>query len=128
MFGMGSFFIPLAAEACSQYLGDPLAVFWLVGATSLASTVPFLFVASPTRPAPEGEARAEEGGAAEGEEGGKAGGALMAVGAVLEDTFQSHKVCQGTTSARFRTALIVCVTSMLPSCPPTSPHSSLPGM
>ena len=92
MFGVGSFFIPLAAEACSRYLGDPLAVFWLVGATSLASTLPFLFVASPTRPAPEGGAGTEEGTAVEGEEGGKADGGQSAVGAVLEDTFQSHKV------------------------------------
>ena len=50
MFGVGSFFIPLAAEACKHLLGSALDVFWLVGALSLLSTIPFLFVESPKKP------------------------------------------------------------------------------
>jgi len=50
MFGVGSFFIPLAAEACRHYAGTPLAVFWLVGGVSVLSSVPFLFVRSPSPP------------------------------------------------------------------------------
>ncbi|GLC40677.1 hypothetical protein PLESTM_001100600 [Pleodorina starrii] len=52
MFGLGSFFIPLAAQACKTYLGSPLSVFYLVGGLALLSAVPFLFVSSPARPAP----------------------------------------------------------------------------
>jgi hypothetical protein len=95
MFGVGSFFIPLAAEACSRYLGDPLAVFWLVGATSLASTVPFLFVTSPTRPPPATDDKALQagGGAGDEEEGSdKVASATGAIGAVLKETLQSNKV------------------------------------
>ncbi|GAX75222.1 hypothetical protein CEUSTIGMA_g2666.t1 [Chlamydomonas eustigma] len=61
MFGVGSFFIPLAAEACSQFLGSPLAVFWLVGAVSFLSTLPFLFVVSPQKPKPEAEVEGDDG-------------------------------------------------------------------
>lgn len=50
MFGVGSFFIPLAAEGCKQLLGSALDVFWLVGGLSLISTIPFLFVTSPQKP------------------------------------------------------------------------------
>jgi FHS family Na+ dependent glucose MFS transporter 1 len=50
MFGVGSFFIPLAAEACKQFLGSALDVFWLVGGLSMVSTIPFLFVESPQKP------------------------------------------------------------------------------
>ncbi len=52
MFGVGSFFIPLAAQACKYFLGSALAVFWVVGATSVVAALPFLFVASPTPPPP----------------------------------------------------------------------------
>ncbi|KAG2434076.1 hypothetical protein HXX76_007804 [Chlamydomonas incerta] len=51
MFGLGSFFIPLAAQVCKIYLGSALAVFYLVGALAALSAVPFFFVTSPTRPA-----------------------------------------------------------------------------
>ncbi|KAG2501542.1 hypothetical protein HYH03_000049 [Edaphochlamys debaryana] len=51
MFGLGSFFIPLGAQACKFYAGTPLAVFYCVGALAAASALPFLFVASPQRPA-----------------------------------------------------------------------------
>jgi hypothetical protein len=61
MFGVGSFFIPLAAEACSQFLGSPLAVFWLVGAVSFLSTLPFLFVSSPQKPKPDAETEGDDG-------------------------------------------------------------------
>lgn len=56
MFGVGSLAIPLAAQACRQYLGSPLSVFYLVSLTALASAVPFFFVTSPARP------RAADGG------------------------------------------------------------------
>mmetsp|Transcript_9121 Transcript_9121/g.15934 ORF Transcript_9121/g.15934 Transcript_9121/m.15934 type:complete len:507 (-) Transcript_9121:653-2173(-) len=52
MFGVGSFFIPLAAQACKYLLGSALAVFWVVSIMSVISTIPFLFVASPTPPPP----------------------------------------------------------------------------
>ncbi|KAJ9504836.1 hypothetical protein QJQ45_030524, partial [Haematococcus lacustris] len=52
MFGVGSFCIPLAAQACKQLVGDPLAVFWVVSAMSLVATLPFLCVASPAPPPP----------------------------------------------------------------------------
>lgn len=52
MFGVGSFFIPLAAEACKSLFGSALAVFWVVGGLSLVSAIPFLFVTSPQRPPP----------------------------------------------------------------------------
>ncbi|KXZ55589.1 hypothetical protein GPECTOR_2g1139 [Gonium pectorale] len=54
MFGLGSFFIPMAAQACKATAGSPLAVFYLVGGLALASAVPFLFVASPARPSAGG--------------------------------------------------------------------------
>lgn len=50
MFGVGSFFIPLASEACSQLLGSALDVFWVVAIVSLLSTIPFFFVTSPMKP------------------------------------------------------------------------------
>lgn len=50
MFGVGSFFIPLAAQACKHLFGSPVAVFWLVSGFSVLAALPFLFVASPTRP------------------------------------------------------------------------------
>lgn len=52
MFGVGSFCIPLAAQACKYLLGSALAVFWVVSATSVLAAIPFLFVASPTPPPP----------------------------------------------------------------------------
>ncbi|GIL79806.1 hypothetical protein Vretifemale_9097 [Volvox reticuliferus] len=51
MFGLGSFFIPLVAQACKTYLDSPLSVFRIIGGLALVSAVPFLFVTSPTRPA-----------------------------------------------------------------------------
>jgi MFS family permease len=53
MFGVGSFFIPLAAQACKHLLGSALAVFWVVAAVSLIASVPFFFVSSPKPPAPD---------------------------------------------------------------------------
>ncbi|GLI68054.1 hypothetical protein VaNZ11_012349 [Volvox africanus] len=53
MFGLGSFFIPLAAQACKTYLDSPLSVFRIIGGLALVSAVPFLFVTSPTRPTGE---------------------------------------------------------------------------
>lgn len=52
MFGVGSFCIPLAAQACKYSLGSALAVFWVVGLTSVVAALPFLFLASPTPPPP----------------------------------------------------------------------------
>eukprot|EP00197_Chlamydomonas_leiostraca_P016237 CAMPEP_0202862632 /NCGR_PEP_ID=MMETSP1391-20130828/3606_1 /ASSEMBLY_ACC=CAM_ASM_000867 /TAXON_ID=1034604 /ORGANISM="Chlamydomonas leiostraca, Strain SAG 11-49" /LENGTH=432 /DNA_ID=CAMNT_0049542195 /DNA_START=154 /DNA_END=1448 /DNA_ORIENTATION=- len=53
MFGVGSFFIPLAAQVCKYVVGDALAVFWVVSGVSVLAATPFLFVSSPTPPAPE---------------------------------------------------------------------------
>jgi nitrate/nitrite transporter NarK len=52
MFGVGSFCIPLAAQACKYALGSALHVFWVVALTSLLASLPFMFVASPTPPPP----------------------------------------------------------------------------
>ncbi|GFR48845.1 hypothetical protein Agub_g10798 [Astrephomene gubernaculifera] len=61
MFGLGSFFIPLAAQACSTYLGSPLAVFYLTGGLALIAALPFLALASPTRPTDAADPASAEG-------------------------------------------------------------------
>lgn len=55
MFGVGSFFIPLAAQVCQSLLGNPLAVFWVVACIAVVAALPFLFLRSPVPPQLEKE-------------------------------------------------------------------------
>jgi hypothetical protein len=70
-------------QACSVYLGSPLYVFYMVGATAFTAALPFLFVASPKPPAADNDEDSDAEGSQDGATGGSGSRCGPATGCVV---------------------------------------------